>query len=158
MSQIPHRQQAGRAETASCCGTAAAVSLSLTTKSSACCGDPTPDASTGACCSEPAADCSCQTSATTVAPNATGGALQPAAPARLPVAIIGAGPVGLAAAAHLIGKGETAPVVADACGRSPQVYAKRAPGCAASERHRGTRVSVRSAAGSKRQDLSEERA
>ena len=69
----------------------------MTTNSSPCCGDPTPNAATGACCHEPSASCSCQ------APNAK----------TLPVAIIGAGPIGLAAAAHLLEKGET-PVVLEA--------------------------------------------
>jgi len=79
---------------------------------SACCGDPTPDALTGACCSDPADDCGCQPTrpaaslTTRSSTNATGSP-------RLPVAVVGAGPVGLAAAAHLLEKGET-PIVLEA--------------------------------------------
>ena len=66
---------------------------------SARCGDPTPNAATGECCTSPAATCSCQSHAKE--------------PSKLPVAIIGAGPIGLAAAIHLVDKGET-PIVFEA--------------------------------------------
>ena len=102
----------------SCCGSTpsanqASPRTTATAPTSACCGDPTPNAATGACCSEPAATCACQS------PNAA--AIQEGQPADaappesggLPVAIIGAGPIGLAAAAHLVEKGQT-PLVLEA--------------------------------------------
>ena len=107
------------ASAASCCGSTAsntkvaASTNSTTAATSRCCGDPTPNAETGACCSEPAATCGCQ------APNAEASVgTEPIAgsvttPGRLPVAVIGAGPIGLAAAAHLLEKGET-PIVLEA--------------------------------------------
>jgi thioredoxin reductase len=76
-----------------------------------CCGDPTPDAGTGACCSAPAPDCGCRKSAA-FSP-ATGGDEPFGDGHALPVAVIGAGPIGLTAAAHLISKGDT-PVVLEA--------------------------------------------
>lgn len=80
----------------------------------ACCADPTPNAETGACCNGPSESCGCRKSASpeTLAP----GTPEPE-PARLPVAVIGAGPVGLIAAAQLIARGET-PLVLEA-GDSP---------------------------------------
>ena len=101
------------AVTSSCCSSTPAATAAPTT---ACCGDPTPNAESGACCSDPADSCSCQSTTVITTPVTRRGA--PASPppaatrpaARLPVAIIGAGPVGLAAAAHLVEKGET-PVV-----------------------------------------------
>jgi len=89
------------------CGTAAATDA-------ACCGDPTPGAATGACCSAPSPTCGCQQPAVYV-PSASSGAAAARAstPTRLPVAVIGAGPVGLVAAAHLVAKGET-PLVLEA--------------------------------------------
>ena len=80
---------------------------------SACCGDPAPNANTGACCTDPAADCSCQTSAATATPSTQRISATLSAPTRLPVAVIGAGPIGLAAAVHLLEKGE-APLVFEA--------------------------------------------
>jgi pyridine nucleotide-disulfide oxidoreductase/putative NAD(P)-binding protein len=68
-------------------------------RATACCTDPTPNTATGACCSGPAETCGCQS---------RDAALETSG--RLPVAVIGAGPIGLAAAAHLLEKGET-PVV-----------------------------------------------
>ncbi len=87
----------------------------------ACCGDPTPNPATGACCSAPAAACGCQQHGAAPDPTARhaagvrariegrAGAAEP----RLPVAVIGAGPVGLVAAAHLLVRGET-PLVLEA--------------------------------------------
>src|SRR3954464_8423821 len=75
----------------------------------ACCGDPTPNAATGACCTDPAADCGCQSPA--LPERADPRSTSEHTPSRLPVAIIGAGPIGLAAAAHLLEKGETAIVL-----------------------------------------------
>ena len=108
MSQNDSRPQADTSS--SCCSPTAITSRAE--PASACCGDPTPNAHTGACCSDPADSCSCN-STVTVAPvkRARGESTQPST--RLPVAIIGAGPVGLAAAAHLIEKGET-PIVLEA--------------------------------------------
>ena len=67
--------------------------------SAACCGDPTANAGTGQCCTSPSPTCGCQS-----APDKSTG---------LPVAIIGAGPIGLAAAVQLITKGET-PIILEA--------------------------------------------
>lgn len=75
-----------------------------------CCGDPTPVPETGRCCSAPAATCGCQSKDSRE---------------RLPVAIVGAGPIGLAAAVHLLEKGET-PLVfesGDASGTSVRRWA-----------------------------------
>src|SRR5688500_5927079 len=66
---------------------------------SACCGDPTPNAAPGECCTSPSGTCSCQSHAKKAS--------------TLPVAIIGAGPIGLAAAIHLVDKDET-PIVFEA--------------------------------------------
>ena len=110
MSQNADRPSAGN--TSSCCSSSAAATPAAA--SSACCGDPTPNSATGACCSDPADSCSCQ-STTVIAP-AVRRAARPtptAQASRLPVAIIGAGPVGLAAAAHLVEKGEK-PIVLEA--------------------------------------------
>lgn len=85
--------------TSPCCSTESNTAAS-------CCGDPTPVLETGACCSAPAGDCSCQRSAES-AVNATALVAAP------PVVVIGAGPVGLVAAAHLVAKGE-APLVLEA--------------------------------------------
>lgn len=88
----------------------------------ACCGNPTPNAETGACCSEPAATCGCQGKNASPAPTPESAA---DGPGRLPVAVIGGGPIGLAAAAHLLEKGET-PLVfeaGDAVGASVRKWA-----------------------------------
>src|SRR6187551_1140135 len=85
-----------------CCGTASPTPLTAAVPASACCGDPTPDAATGACCSEPADSCSCQTTTPKrVAGRSGSDEIVATASTRPPVAIIGAGPIGLAAAAHL---------------------------------------------------------
>ena len=124
MSSTSGRQPAAISAN-SCCSTTAATLTTLgksaasgtkigsDKNASSCCGDPTPNATTGACCSDPADSCSCQTDA--AIPSLTSrrtDAGSKAAP-RLPVAIIGAGPIGLAAAAHLLEKGET-PLVLEA--------------------------------------------
>ena len=104
-----------RANAASCCGNSTSLAvpaltdIGAATVASPCCGDPTPNPATGACCSEPAATCGCQSSSAAVSRDEQ---LERTAtkPAALPVAVIGAGPIGLAAAAHLIEKGE-APIV-----------------------------------------------
>ncbi len=87
------------ARSGSCCGPAPAAAAAP--KASACCGDPTPNAETGACCSSPAPTCGCQKSASADEEDPD----QPTDD-RLPVAVIGAGPIGLAAAAQLVTKGE----------------------------------------------------
>src|SRR5687768_9818082 len=104
MTPTPSRPAGASA--ASCCGSTqstaiVSASTDTTATASACCGDPTPNPATGACCSEPAATCGCQ-SPNAVA-NGTGlhSEVMEAAPGSLPVAVIGAGPIGLAAAAHL---------------------------------------------------------
>ena len=89
-----------------------------TAPAAACCGDPTPNAATGACCSAPAPSCGCRTDAGGGDGETAGDAPSDDAPAdeparALPVAVIGAGPVGLAAAAQLVAKGET-PLVLEA--------------------------------------------
>ena len=100
-----------------CCGLAvptvhATIAQSAAGSLSACCGDPTPNGETGACCSAPAATCGCQSKAT--APDdPADGEDEPPSPGRLPVAVIGAGPVGLVAAAQLVARGET-PLVLEA--------------------------------------------
>ena len=121
--------------TSACCGSAATPAPAAATSaptSGACCGDPIPVAETGACCSEPSATCGCQSKARTsdagdTVPAARGanGAPRDATSGRLPVAVVGAGPIGLAAAAHLLEKGET-PVVfeaGDAVGASIRQWA-----------------------------------
>jgi thioredoxin reductase len=116
MTPTPSRPAGASA--ASCCGSTAptpnaSAPNGTMAAASACCGDPTPNPATGACCSEPASSCGCQT------PNADASRADghteftDAASVRLPVAVIGAGPIGLAAAAHLIEKGET-PIVFEA--------------------------------------------
>lgn len=98
-----------------CCGaddTGAALPAAGTV-ASPCCADPTPVAATGACCSGPAESCGCQTPNAQLAIAPRDAAHSSATQARLPVAIIGAGPIGLAAAAHLLEKGET-PLVLEA--------------------------------------------
>jgi thioredoxin reductase len=109
----------------SCCGTTTETVAKITTTAAACCGDPTPDAATGACCSDPADSCSCQTSVAIASPRARDANAKSAAAARLPVAIIGAGPIGLAAAVHLVAKGETPLVLeaGDAVGASIREWA-----------------------------------
>src|SRR5687768_1475824 len=97
----------------SCCGTATGTVAKSQTTAAACCGDPTPNAATGACCSDPADSCSCQSSVAIASPRARDEHATPAASTRLPVAIIGAGPIGLAAAVHLVEKGETPLVLED---------------------------------------------
>lgn len=120
MSTTRRLNISGAETSTSCCGTTSPTPLATATSASACCGDPTPDAATGACCSEPADSCSCQTTPKRVALGVGRDAASAAAASRLPVAIIGAGPIGLAAAAHLVEKGET-PIVfemGDAVGAS----------------------------------------
>lgn len=85
--------------TGSCCGPAPAAAAAP--KASKCCGDPTPNAETGACCSSPSPTCGCQKSASADEEDP-----DPAPDDRLPVAVIGAGPIGLAAAVQLVAKGE----------------------------------------------------
>ena len=109
MTQNADRPSAG--SPSSCCSTPAPAATNAAPVS-ACCGDPTPNATTGACCSDPADSCGCNTT-TVIATPALRRAVTTPAPARLPVAIIGAGPIGLAAAAHLVEKGET-PIVLEA--------------------------------------------
>ena len=124
MSSTSGRQSATATSASSCCSPTPAALTGLgravfpkapTTSDAAapCCGDPTPNAQTGACCSDPADSCSCQSNATK--PSVIGRQHDDSSKvaSRLPVAIIGAGPIGLAAAAHLIEKGET-PVVLEA--------------------------------------------
>ncbi len=77
-----------------------------------CCGDPTPNAATGACCTDLAATCGCQTKSSRVE-SATSTPSVPVSNGRLPVAVVGAGPIGLAAAVHLLEKGER-PIVFEA--------------------------------------------
>lgn len=96
--------------TTACCGNTATAAR--TTNSDACCGDPTPNHATGACCSDPADSCACQSNATVRVGGATSTTAERSRNA-LPVAVIGAGPIGLAAAAHLLERGET-PVVLEA--------------------------------------------
>lgn len=76
-----------------------------------CCDDPTPNATTGACCDGPSPACGCQS--TVEAADADADATAPI----LPVAVIGAGPIGLAAAAQLLARGET-PLVFEAGDRA----------------------------------------
>ena len=116
MSPTPSRPASASA--ASCCGSTAptlnvSASSGTTATASACCGDPTPNPATGACCSEPAATCGCQSPNAAASGTGLHTEVTEAAPGRLPVAVIGAGPIGLAAAAHLIEKGET-PIVFEA--------------------------------------------
>ena len=91
-----------------CCGPAAPTVLAT----SPCCGDPTPNAETGACCSAPSATCGCQSKGAEARAVAEPPDAAPP-PGRLPVAVIGAGPVGLVAAAQLVARGET-PLVLEA--------------------------------------------
>ncbi|HEY0971277.1 MAG TPA: NAD(P)-binding domain-containing protein [Gemmatimonadales bacterium] len=118
---------AAPAPTSVCCGLAvptvhATITEPAAASFSACCGDPTPNAETGACCSAPAPTCGCQSKAApsvdmvaaAVEPSgATPPVAEPSAEGRLPVAVIGAGPIGLAAAVQLVAKGET-PLVLEA--------------------------------------------
>ena len=116
-------------ESAACCGPSAPTVLARTTArddsagtaAAPCCGDPTPNAETGACCSAPAATCGCQSKTTASVPAAS----VTREPARLPVAVIGAGPIGLAAAVQLVAKGETPLVLeaGDAVGASIRAWA-----------------------------------
>lgn len=110
-------QPAAAALNSSCCGHAASATHAANVKpvaerQSACCGDPTPNAETGACCSAPAATCGCHSKAA-ASSEATDMEDAPPTSGRLPVAVIGAGPVGLAAAVQLVAKGET-PLVLEA--------------------------------------------
>ena len=109
-----------RAERSPCCGASASTATAAPAPASACCGDPTPNAETGACCSAPSASCGCRQGAEQER-GATGGATG----GRLPVAVIGAGPVGLAAAVQLVAKGETPLVLeaGDAVGASIREWA-----------------------------------
>ena len=138
---------------AACCGPAAPTvlaapatqlpapgstpALGAGASASPCCGDPTPDPETGACCSAPAATCGCRVTGATH-PDAAAdqvGSAGPASPSAhtapadgaggLPVAVIGAGPVGLVAAAQLVAKGETPLVLeaGDAVGASIREWA-----------------------------------
>jgi hypothetical protein len=90
-----------------CCGSSATPSKAGAAAGAPCCGDPTPDAATGACCSAPASDCSCQSKSKDAKTTDSD------APPSLPVAVIGAGPIGLSAALQLVGKGET-PIILEA--------------------------------------------
>ena len=113
MSNVPASPapRPGSPSGSTCCGparTAAAPKPAVT----ACCGDPTPNAETGACCSAPAADCSCRSAGEPAASElaaADSTDPEPAAepPPILPVAVIGAGPIGLSAALQLVTRGET---------------------------------------------------
>jgi thioredoxin reductase len=91
------------------------TSTSTSESHTRCCGDPTPVAATGACCSDPAPTCGCQSNAREAAYDDARLDRGGREPLRLPVAVIGAGPIGLAAAAHLLEKGET-PLVLEAGG------------------------------------------
>src|SRR5688500_1681289 len=118
IAMTPTPSRSAGAAAASCCGsTASAADVSpptdTTATASACCGDPTPNPATGACCSEPAATCGCQSPNAVASGAGRHTVATKAEPGRLPVAVIGAGPIGLAAAAHLIEKGET-PVIFEA--------------------------------------------
>ena len=97
---------APRAPQSACCGSAAPSARPATTRPaaegrSACCGDPTPNAETGACCSAPAATCGCR-SGVAGADDPMPVEDEPPAARRLPVAVIGAGPIGLSAAVQLV--------------------------------------------------------
>jgi len=116
---MPSPSQAAQATSATasatagaCCSVAAAPSTAA-----ACCGDPTPDAETGACCSAPSAGCGCRSGSTAdgaaTAKGATSASSGLAPGTALPVAVIGAGPVGLVAAAQLVARGET-PLILEA--------------------------------------------
>ena len=115
-----------------CCGSApaspdpaehAAPPVPPPLETSACCGDPTPDPVAGTCCRDAADDCACHGKSATVtirqadvdirSANQTAAPTADARTERLPVAVIGAGPVGLTAAAHLVARGET-PLVLEA--------------------------------------------
>jgi len=100
---------------ASCCeasATPVATTPATVPAPAPCCGDPTRNPETGACCSAPSASCGCQPqNAVTSAPEADATSAAPVASEampgeRLPVAVIGAGPVGLVAAAQLVAKGD----------------------------------------------------
>ena len=111
---MPETQSPRVTESSGCCSpTSSPESNTALPVSQPCCGDPTPNAVTGACCSEPATTCECQSpnAAADVRAEALGRTVAPSG--RLPVAVIGAGPVGLAAAAHLLEKGET-PIILEA--------------------------------------------
>ena len=115
-----------------CCGSAPAAATPAPTAASEpakCCGDPTPNKETGACCSAPAATCGCQKKGAADEAQKKGDAVEAQkkgeaveaqkkgaedevkteneAAGPLPVAVIGAGPIGLAAAVQLVAKGET---------------------------------------------------
>lgn len=115
MHSTPSTSPASTPPTASfsstpCCGSTQAESRgggAAPAAPSPCCGDPTPNPETGACCSAPAATCGCQAGrAAATSPGED-------RPAPFPVAVIGAGPVGLIAAVQLLARGET-PVVFEA--------------------------------------------
>ena len=111
---MPETQSPRVSEASVCCGTTPSqASTTPLPVSQACCGDPAPNPETGACCSEPAVTCGCQApnAAARILAESTGRTVAPSG--RLPVAVIGAGPIGLAAAAHLLEKGET-PIVLEA--------------------------------------------
>lgn len=67
--------------------------------SDSCCASHAPDPTTESCCTSPAKSCSCQSA--------------PHEAIKLPIAIIGAGPIGLSAAIQLLEKGES-PIVLEA--------------------------------------------
>jgi glycine/D-amino acid oxidase-like deaminating enzyme len=111
-----------------CCAPAAtaptpSAKSAAATASSPCCGGPNPDPSSSACCVDPSPTCGCQApggnaktsepSALSTMPSAATEETGRKAAATLPIAVIGAGPIGLAAAAHLLEKGET-PLVFEA--------------------------------------------
>jgi hypothetical protein len=98
----------------SCCGPAAAgtqpATATETPAAGPCCGTAEAAAQAGACC-DPAAKAdavaagACGCGSTTTAAEATAATADETETAALPVAVIGAGPVGLAAAAHLHERG-----------------------------------------------------
>ena len=113
MSPNPDRPSAAKSSCCSAPSAPSAAGASAPATASACCGDPTPNPTTGACCSDPADSCSCNSTAIATPALRRAASTTPTPNRRLPVAIIGAGPVGLAAAAHLVEKGER-PIVLEA--------------------------------------------
>lgn len=118
MSETRHRPNDNAPATPSCCSTSALVREegvnTRGTEKTPCCGDPLPNTESGACCSDPAPSCGCQSAAQNKHQDATSTTVMPReSSSSLPVAIIGGGPIGLAAAVHLLAKGET-PIVLEA--------------------------------------------
>ena len=115
---------------ASCCGTAAAESASAET----------PSAAADSCCGSTSAGSDTHTTITAVAAAGT----NPRADEQLPVVVIGAGPVGLAAAAHLHERGLAFTVVE----AGDTVPARRSPnGATCGCSRRGGTTSTRPPAG-----------